>query len=167
MQYILVFSIAFLGVGMDLFVHKVLNHGILVFVVVGMVYRVWIQGGMGCLGYLRGGMVPLVLLFPLFVFRMLGPGDIKLLSVLGGIMGGEAILKCMMLSFVLGGVLSVAVIALCGNLVERLSYFIEYITQLINTKQIRPYYKAGMQMENIHFCVPILMSVMLYVGGLY
>lgn len=167
MSYLLVTGMAFAAVGMDLLTEKIPNMAIIIFIMCGVVYRLLTSGAAGCWWYLRGAAIPLLTLFFLFVFRMLGPGDIKLLAALGGIMGPAAIIKCMIFSFLFGAFLSAALLAVCKSLGQRLRYFTAYITLFIKTKKIRPYYKPGAQVENIHFSVPIFMSVLLYAGGFY
>ena len=82
-------------------------------------------------------LLPLLLLFPLFLFRMMGAGDIKLLSVLGGLLGTGTILRSMICSFLLGALLSFAFLMACGNLSERLSYFLRYIRACSRHRRIR------------------------------
>lgn len=167
MRCMLVVNMAFIAVGMDITWEKISNRAILVFALIGFGYQLRTFGLDGGWWYLSGAVIPILMLFILFVFHMLGPGDIKLLSVLGGIMGVGAIVKCIVISFLFGAVLSAASIAVCGNLQQRLRYFAEYISHFIHTKEIRPYYRWGAQIENIHFSVPIFMSVLLYAGGFY
>ena len=167
MAQILVLGIAFLAVCMDITSEKIANAAIIVFILMGVIYQTSINGTMGIVVYLKGAGVPLLMLFALFVFRMLGPGDIKLLSALGGIMGVPAIIKCTIISFFFAAILSIAIIIACGNFKQRLRYFTEYITNILKTKKITAYYKPGRQMENLHFTVPIFMSIILYAGGLY
>ena len=167
MAQILVLGIALCGVCMDVTSEKIANGAIAMFILVGLIYQMSIHGMAGIWWYLQGAGVPLLLLFGLFVFRMLGPGDIKLLSTLGGIMGISAVIKCIILSFFFGAILAVAFIILCGNLRQRLRYFAEYLTRVSKTKKITAYYKSGMQIENFHFSIPIFMSIILYVGGIY
>ena len=167
MVQLLVLGIAFLGVCMDIANEKIANWAIVIFIFVGLVYQTWSHGIVGIWWYLKGAGVPLLLLFVLFIFRMLGPGDIKLLSALGGIMGVSAIVKCIVISFIFGAILALAIIISCGNLLQRLRYFIEYITRTLKTKEITAYYKPGMQIENFHFSIPIFMSIILYIGGVY
>ena len=65
----------------------------------------WIQlspGGRGAAAFAAGSLLPLALLAVLFWFRMLGAGDIKLLSALGGLMGASAVLQCIFWSFLFG-----------------------------------------------------------------
>ena len=112
-------------------------------------------------------MIPILVLFPLFRFRMLGPGDIKLFSALGGVMGAGDILVCMAISFVCGGILSLVFLLLYGELVSRLRHFAVYIQFVISNRKIVPYYRKGQQWENLHFTIPVLMGVILYAGGVY
>ena len=167
MAQILTLIIAFLATCMDVTTEKISNVAIVIFILVGIIYQMDTHGAVGIWCYLKGAGIPLLMLFLLFIFRMLGPGDIKLLSVLGGIIGVGPIIKCIIFAFLFGAVFAVAFIVVCGNWRERLRYFTEYITRLIKTKEITAYYKPGMQMENFHFSIPIFMSIILYAGGLY
>ena len=167
MAQLLVLIMAFIGVCMDLSNEKIANVAITIFIFVGLIYQTSIHGVVGIWEYVKGAGIPLLLLFILFIFRMLGPGDIKLLSVLGGIMGVSAIIHCIIISFIFGAILAAAILVSCGNLKERLRYFAEYITRTLQTKKITAYYKSGMPIENFHFSIPILMSIILYAGGIY
>jgi Flp pilus assembly protein, protease CpaA len=164
---LLVLIMAFIGVCMDLSNEKIANVAITIFIFIGLIYQTSMHGLLGIWEYLKGAGIPLLLLFILFIFRMLGPGDIKLLSALGGIMGVGAIMCCIIISFIFGAILSAAILISCGNLKERLRYLAEYITRTLQTKKITAYYKSGMPIENFHFSIPILMSIILYAGGIY
>lgn len=167
MRYMLVLVIALAATCLDITFEKISNECIIFFWLTGLFYQLVTHGIVGGLYFFSGALIPLVILFLLFVFRMLGAGDIKLLSALGGIMGAGAVIKCIAVSFLVGAVLSAAFIVVCGNLRQRLRYFADYFNHFANTKEISPYYKPGRQVENIHFSIPILLSVMLYAGGFY
>ena len=163
------FVLCFSGIAMcmDFLMERVVNGFIVVFFLTGFF---WQMGANGIAGTLSGGLgllLPCVLLFPLFYFRMLGAGDIKLFSGLGIFLGVTAVFKLILCSLFLGGLLSFAFLISCGNLRERISYFIHYFYQYFVTGQSRPYIRKGKQVENFHFTVPILLSVMLYAGGFY
>ena len=111
--------------------------------------------------------MPLVILGWLFCLRMLGPGDIKVFCALGGIMGVTKILWCIWFSFLCGAVISLAVLLFYGELWKRMAYLMAYLISYFQTGIIKPYYRRENALENIHFTVPIFMSVMLYTGGLY
>lgn len=116
---------------------------------------------------LEGMLLPLGLLFLLFLMRMLGAGDIKLFCVLGFLMGPERILMCIFWSFLLGAGISLAVLFSCCDIRERAVYLINYARDLYVTRKLKPYRRPGSTPENIHFTVPVFMSVILYAGGVY
>lgn len=163
----LAMSIAFGAAFLDVLTEKVDNRYILCGWILGLGFQLGYGQEQGFWNFLGGAILPVVMLFGLFWFRMLGPGDIKLFSVLGGLMGTEAILYCMFYSFLFGAILSLAFLIACGNAAQRILYFSNYISTMIQTKKKIPYYLPGKQLENIHFTVPVLMGVMLYAGGFY
>lgn len=167
MAKILALCFSLIAMCMDLRNEKIANGAIGIFVLIGMFYQIGLHKTAGIWIYAKGALLPILLLFILFIFRMLGPGDIKLLSSLGGVIGAAAILKCILFSFIFGALISIAILIFCGNLKQRLRYLADYFTNLFETKTINSYYKPGMQMENFHFSVPIFMSIILYVGGIY
>ncbi len=82
-------------------------------------------------------------LFPLFVLRMIGAGDIKLTAVMVGYLGfGKGIWAVAYGCFV-GAVLALAKLLAQRNLRQRLVYLFVYFRRLFQTKEIVPYYCAG------------------------
>lgn len=159
--------IAGTAVVMDLRTARVENEWILFSLAVSFVWRVWQEGINGAFDFLMGALLPVLILGVLFYFRMLGPGDIKLFCALGGVMGPAAIGKCILSSFFLGAIISLAILIFCGSFISRIHYLICYFQNLLHTGKIVPYYRKGMVLENFHFTVPVFMSVMLYAGGVY
>lgn len=157
---------------MDLAYEKVDNQFIVFGLLLGAGYQSFVHGFRGLMVFLAGIGIPFFFLYLLFFFRMLGSGDIKLFSVLGGFIGPLAIAKCILWSFLFGAVISVFVILAYGNLKERLTYFVRYIHACAAAKDkilaegAIPYYIRGRRKENIHFTVPIFMSMVMYAGGL-
>ena len=117
-------------------------------------------------GFLPGAALPLLLLVPLFHFRMIGGGDVKLLSALGGILGLSSFLVCFVCSLLLGAAFSFLLLMWDGGFCERFGYFRSYLSGAARSGAVRPYLREGRRPENIHFSVPVLMGVMLYAGGL-
>lgn len=160
--------IASVAVIMDLRNTRVDNGWILFCMITGISVRVIAEGLSGLISFLSGAVFPLLLLGVLFVFRMLGPGDIKLFCALGGILGPGRILKCIILSFFLGAGISLALLISNGDFRQRFQYLFQYICELAETGKRKPYYKRGMSsLENFHFTVPIFLSIVLYAGGIY
>lgn len=152
---------------MDLRSMRVDNGWILFSLLTGMAVQVMKHGFAGIGAFLSGAVFPFILLAVLFYFRMLGPGDIKLFCALGGIMGIHDIGKCIFLSFLLGAVISLAILISVGGLRWRIRFLIHYFQDYFHTGIVKPYYRRGMALENFHFTVPVFLSVMLYAGGVY
>ncbi len=163
------FVLCFSGIAMcmDFLMERVVNGFITVLFLAGFFWQIEKNGISGVLSGGLGFLLPCILLLPLFYFRMLGAGDIKLISGLGVFLGASAIFKLILCSLFLGGLLSFAFLISCGNFKERLSYFFNYVYEYSQSKKLRAYMKKGNQPENFHFTVPVFLSVMLYVGGFY
>lgn len=144
------------------------DNGWLLFMLgIGFLAKLYAEGWNSILPFGAGVIFPFLILIVLYYFRMLGPGDIKLFCVLGGMLGVKEIGMLMLYALFLGGFLSVLILIFCGNIHDRGKYLLSYIMECIDTGSVKPYYKKGMQLENFHFTVPIFMSTMLYAGGLF
>lgn len=150
---------------MDLHRQKISNYWILAGWILGICLQIIYDGWTGAGSFFIGAGVPVLWLFVLFYFRMLGPGDIKLLSVLGGLLGYRAAICLIIFSFFFGGILSLGLLITSGTMRFRFRYFAEYFKTYFKTREHTPYYRLGEQAENIHFTLPILLGVFLYVGG--
>lgn len=158
---------ASIAVCMDIYREKVSNGFICIICWVGLGLRQMGISETGVIQGILGCIVPLVLLFPLFLGRMLGAGDIKLLASLGMLMGFPAILFCLGWALIFGAALSFAILIFCGDFLCRLQYFLFYVRKFLQTGKADAYRKEGKQVENFHFTVPIFMAVLLYTGGFY
>lgn len=164
-QGLAVFMLAAGGVFMDLRSDKVSNPWIVQGYLLGILWQIWLFGARGLADFLTGALLPLALLFPLFYLRMLGAGDLKLLSVIGGFLGPLQVLCCMKYVFFCGAVLALALLIARRNLGGRLHYFSLYLWKFIQTGEVLPYGKKGKRPENFHFTVPVLLGVLCWLGG--
>lgn len=130
-------------------------------------YQVCHPAGAGIGVFLSGSVLPLLLLGILFLFRMLGAGDLKLLAVLGAFLGSEAVFWCIVWSVLFGAVFSILIMSVCGIWLQRLQYFLAYLRNFIQTGSRVPYRSAQFGQENLHFSAPILLAVLLWTGGFY
>lgn len=164
----IVLTFTFIAVAFDLNSEKIPNFWILSGWTAGFLFGFSQRGFGGIFSYLSGIFVPLLLLSFLFFFRVMGAGDIKLLSVIGGFMGPFSILWCIFYSFLSAGLLSFALLCACGNLKDRFQYFFTYLQNTILTKQRLPYRIPGKnRAEHLHFSVAVLLGVLLWTGGIY
>lgn len=166
-QEILLLAISGIAVLMDFLWERISNLLIALSMVTGFVFWIFSHGSAGVLYFLPGFLLPIFCFLPLFHFRMIGGGDVKLLSVLGGILGYPKVLGLLLFSFLTGGILSAAFLISTGNLKERISYFFHYFYEYLKTGNEKNYRKKGMEPENFHFTVPIFTGIILFIGGYY
>lgn len=164
---VLALTLAGTAAVMDIRSTYVDNGWILFSLCVGFALRLLGEGIFGIPDFIAGAVLPVLLLSGLFYFRMLGAGDIKLFCALGGVMGAADVCRCILFSFFLGAVISLAILISFGGFCRRICYLIHYFQEYFLTGQTKPYYRHGMTLENFHFTVPIFLSVMLYAGGVY
>lgn len=82
-------------------------------------------------------------LFPLFLFRVMGAGDIKMMAVMAGCLGLTVGIKAIACGFIVGAVLALVKLLIQRSLFQRLKVLTAYIRRLFLTKEIVPYYVAG------------------------
>ena len=143
---------------MDIQRAKVDNGWLLFCVLVSLFTRIWKMDVSSLGSWICGLLVPILIL---------GAGDIKLLSVIGSMIGPTKILNCISYSFLIGAVISAALMISSGIVCQRILYLLHYISVYFKTGKREPYYKSGMPLENFHFTVPIFLSALLYAGGVY
>ncbi|TCT11655.1 prepilin peptidase CpaA [Natranaerovirga pectinivora] len=110
-----------------------------------------------------GFILPITFLFVLFALNMLGAGDVKLFATIGALMGFEFVLYVMLYSFVFGGILAFVILIRRRLLLNRLKYFMTYITSVFITKRLGVYYdkkRDGLE-PVMHFSYAITMGVLI------
>lgn len=105
--------------------------------------------------------LPIVVLFPLFALRMMGAGDLKLLSVIGGLVGTE-LLDISLYSFFIGGGMALITMLYRRNLLNRLQILGIYILSLVQTNKIISYEEQVNSQSKIHFSYAIAGGVLLW-----
>ena len=132
----------------------------------GIIYSLYDQGVDGVLDSLLGVGIPIACLIWLHVVRMLGAGDIKLLAVLGSIVG-HSVWNLILYSFIVGGILSAIQMLYHHSLVNRIQHFWNYILTCLNTGEIIPY-KSGFDEGNtentLHFSIAILIAYLVWLA---
>ena len=172
LQHCLVLTVATGAVWMDLRTRRIANEWIITAWIAGLVTQL-IRYGAAERVFFFWDAFPDTRTLHSVLFSYAGRGDIKLLSAVGGFLGVPAILKCMIVSFLSGAVLSIGIILVCGNLPQRLTKFFNYFQTYFTKRKYQkktepvPYYDGKWGMECIHFSVPVLMGVLLWIGGFY
>ncbi len=137
---------------------QISNRIILAGLLLGIFEKIRQNGYIGIVEFLFGISVPILFLWWLFRFKMLGAGDIKLLSVIGGIFGVPFVIRVMVAAFFLGAVMSVFQLLRHKSLGYRLHYLAEYVSYYFKTKEIKPYYVKERDGTKpvVHFAAAVL-----------
>lgn len=114
----------------------------------------------GIIVWFFGAAIPIILLWRLFRYKVLGAGDIKLFSVIGGIYGLPVVINTMILAFLAGGVLSVIRLVQTGGFVNRLQYLAGFVSSQCKERKIISYYELERDGREpvIHFTIAILIG---------
>ena len=153
------------AVDSDLRTEKVENSWLLVCAILITAMKLIRHGCAAVPDMAAGFILPVVLLWPLFRIRALGAGDSKLLAVLGLLMGPHAVLRCLARAFLIGGILSAALLISCGTLKERMRVLRDYVRRWTETGELPPYREGIPGPADLHMTVPIFLSVLLWAGG--
>lgn len=92
------------------------------------------------------------ILFPLFLFRMMGAGDIKVMAVLTGWMGWHDGYEIIFYGLAAGAAWSFVYMLYKRILIKRFKVFLGYLLRIFQTKQILPYYCAANDVDGAGFC---------------
>lgn len=85
----------------------------------------------------------IIVLFLLFVFRMIGAGDIKLAALICAYLGFQTGFAAICCGFFIGALWSFLSMAVTGRFISRFSYFLAYFRSLLQTGKITAYYIAS------------------------
>lgn len=151
---------------------RVSNRIILMGLLLGIVTNIRQSGYIGLGEWFLGAAVPVSILWLLFCFRMLGAGDIKLFSVIGGLYGVLFTMRVMVAAFFLGAVMSVFQLLRHRCLEYRLHYLAEYVSKYVKTGERTPYYVKERDGTGpvVHFAVAVLGGFLLCIkreGGIF
>lgn len=114
---------------------------------------------------LPGFLLPYLLLGVLVALRMMGGGDVKLLSVIGLFLGAAVAAKIIFVSIVCGAVFSLLIVISRKNIFTRLMYLRNYLHSALaedSAGKVRPYRGEGTKDAEFCFSVPIFFSLLFY-----
>lgn len=149
----------------DLACGRIPNSLIVTGLLLGLAYQLLSGRILGALLFFGGALLPLLLLGGLYYFRMIGAGDIKLFCVVGGFLGPVDGFSCMAAAFLIGGLCSAAILLRGHLLFRRLVCLTRYFIDYIEKKQWRSYREELTEDAKFCFAVPVLLSVLCYMGG--
>lgn len=154
-----------IAVATDITSGRISNRLICLGIVTGFFFRIWESGARGLFSSVIQIIIPVVVLFLLFLMRALGAGDIKLFSMIGSIWSFQVLYYCMIFSFLVGAVLSLVRLLYQKNLFTRLIYFCRYVQEAFETRSIKTYDRQSDGKQNIiHFSIAIMTGFCITMG---
>ncbi len=160
-QILTLVTIAVTAALFDLWEERIPNALTAAGLAMGFVYQLFAGGAEGILLFLGGAALPFLLFFILYVFRMIGAGDIKLLMTAGGFLGIRGILRCILCSLFAAAVIALFLVIKNRSIVERFRCLFTYIRDLLKTGRYRPYSERVDAHAKFCFAVPVVIGVLL------
>lgn len=107
--------------------------------IVGLATNIYELGVKGIKLWGTGVITPLLLLFVLYAFRMIGAGDVKLFIVIGGFIGNALVIQSIFIAFIIGAIMSVFKLIKYKNFSYRMKYLVNYLSKTIQSNKYQPY----------------------------
>lgn len=100
----------------DLRSRRIPNLLIVTGLIASLLVHVWLEPGADWITWGLGMLTGFALFLPLYLMRGMGAGDVKLMAMVGAFLGPSAIIGVILITFVVGGVLTLVVAARNGSL---------------------------------------------------
>lgn len=131
----------------DVLSYKIPNWLVGISLITGVVYSIVLGGKVGLLFSVCGVFIPILLLFGLYLFGVLGAGDVKLFAAIGAFVQLKII----------------PVICICFMVAAPLGI----LAMFLNKKETMRLYKFNVRLTKMHFAVPIFIGTAAYmIGGI-
>ena len=148
---------------------KIPNFLIAFMAVLGVGWRFRESGICGALSYLGETALIMSLLYPFFKIGSIGAGDVKLLGVSAGYLPSSKILIFLFFSLLISAMISLLKMWKESNMRERLRYLAAYLADVTRSGRWKLYLENEKERRSAGICLsgPVLMSILLYLGGVY
>lgn len=153
-------AVSLLAAFTDMKSRKVRNILVLPALLTGLLWNTTHGGFSGMQDAFLGAVLPLIL-FPFYIIRMLGAGDIKLLMALGAWLGLNNSLSLTAFSIICGGVMALGIIMIQQNGWRRLKRLHNYLQVCFLSGKLLPYQDSEQMLTDD--ALPFALAV---VGGL-
>lgn len=113
------------------------------------------------------------ILYPVYKINGLGAGDVKLFLMIGSFVTIQQMLRIIIVSFLIGAVFSIGKLISEANFKERMQYLFSYMCDVLRERQWKLYGDnlkedhGKVTGNKIHFALPVCISVMFILGGIY
>ena len=148
---------------------RIPNYLMMWMALLGVGWRFWDEGASGVLFYLGQAVLIMAFLYPFFKIGCFGAGDVKLLGVTAGYLPAEKILTFLMCSMLIAAVISLVKMWKEDSFSERMRYLAGYLTAIAKSGSWQLYMDDRKERQSAGICLsgPVLISVLLYLGGVY
>lgn len=143
---------------MDITQRRISNRLILTGLCLAVVRRCILKGMVGIVEVLFLSSFPVFLLYLFFLTGILGAGDIKLFSLIGGFLNFKQLVMCIVYAFVIAAVSSFGKLLVYGNLKSGLCSGFQYLLELLNGCK-KPYVIKDKKAQSICFSIPVLFGL--------
>ena len=134
-------------------------------ILTGYAYHIYTEGVCGIVICTVYALIPVVLLFLLFLIHALGAGDIKLFSAIACLGGQSLFFHTFLYSFLVGAVYALFKLCYHRNLISSLMHFKEYLGRVMVERKCIPYRRELVwDKQTMHFSAAILMGYLLSLG---
>ena len=134
----------------------------------GIGWRFRWEGITGCLFYLGQAAIVVIPLYFLFQIGAVGAGDVKLFGVTAGFLPFNKLFLFLFVSLLIAAMLSLIKLMKHRNLVKRMRHLACYLADAMRSGWAL-YPENGIELPEVAICLsgPILVSLLLYLGGVY
>ena len=156
LKILLLLMLTFISLIQDIKYFKVKNITNLTFIILGITFSIFDKT---LASSLLGLIFPL-LLMPLFIFKMLGAGDIKLFCAIGSIIGYPKIALLILSSIILNGIIALILMIVRK---QNFLYFFSWLKICILSQKIIPYSDFKIKSKNMfRYTLGITAAVIYY-----
>lgn len=160
--------IAVVLIGYDIKEHKIPNGWLAVGVTAAFAIQFLNWGISGCIRAVTSMLVLFVLLYPVYGLGMIGAGDVKYLCMFSVLLTWKQAIYMLFYACVLGGIWSLAHMIRTKSMIRRFKYLKNYIMDMVNQKSVKKYFSPEQgYADTIAFALPIGLSYILHLGGMY
>ena len=155
--------------GFDYRKRKIPNALVAVVALAGMAFRYRRDGTAGVLLYLGETAAIVALLYSFYKIGVLGAGDVKLMGTAAGYLPFDKIFLFSFVSLLIAAIISLVKLLVNKNFRERLGIFFRYLEDIGGKGALRSYPATGREKKAASVCLsgPVLLSMLLYLGGVY
>lgn len=147
---------------------KIPNALIIATLIFGAGWRLRTEGIVGVVSYLGQAVMVIIPLYFLFRIGVVGAGDIKLFGVTAGFLPFKKIFLFLFVSLLVAAMVSLLKLWNNKNMGKRLHHMAGYLSDVMRSGW-RLYPESGLDLPEAGICLsgPILVSLLLYLGGVY